>query len=112
LDDLALRYGHFNEMFAPADLGLHGARAPDDLECLVVRILMIHEYRRIVLRDPVLPAPLLPEDWPGRKAHELCAAIYAAIADPADRWLSGHAAAERGALPLPAQPMRGRFAPA
>jgi phenylacetic acid degradation operon negative regulatory protein len=109
LDDLAVRYRHFNEMFAPTDLGLHGARVPDDLECLVVRILMIHEYRRIVLRDPVLPAPLLPEDWPGRKAHELCAAIYAAIADPADRWLSGHAADERGALPPSGQPMSGRF---
>jgi phenylacetic acid degradation operon negative regulatory protein len=110
MDELAVRYRHFNEMFAPTDLALHGARPPDDLECLVVRILLIHEYRRIVLRDPVLPTPLLPEHWSGRKAHELCAAIYAAIADPADRWLSGHAADERGALPPPAQPMRGRFA--
>jgi phenylacetic acid degradation operon negative regulatory protein len=110
LDELAVRYRHFNEMFAPTDLALHGARVADDLECLVVRILMIHEYRRIVLRDPVLPSPLLPQGWPGRTAHHLCAATYAVVADPADHWLSGHAVDERGPLPPADQPMSQRFA--
>jgi len=72
--------------------------------------LLIHQYRRIVLRDPLLPLSLVPGDWPGQEAHALCAAIYAAVADSADRWLSGHAADERGALPAPAQPMSRRFA--
>ena len=110
LDDLAGRYAHFNEMFAPTAEALQGRGPPGDLDCLVIRILLIHEYRRIVLRDPLLPTPLLPLDWPGRKAHDLCAAIYAAIADAADNWLGGHAADERGPLPPPAQPLSGRFA--
>jgi phenylacetic acid degradation operon negative regulatory protein len=110
LDDLAVRYRHFNQMFASTRDALAGCSAPDDLACLVIRILLIHEYRRVVLRDPLLPGPLLPLDWPGRKAHDLAAAIYAAVADSADRWLSGHAVDERGSLPAPANPMSGRFA--
>jgi phenylacetic acid degradation operon negative regulatory protein len=110
LDDLAVRYQHFNDMFARTRDTLVGRSAPDDLACLVTRILLIHEYRRIVLRDPVLPAPLLPQGWPGLTAHDLCAATYAAVADPADHWLSGHAVDERGPLPPADQPMSQRFA--
>jgi phenylacetic acid degradation operon negative regulatory protein len=110
LGDLAVRYQHFNGIFARARDALAAKGAPDDLACLVVRILLIHEYRRIILRDPLLPAPLLPSDWPGRRAHDLAAAIYAAVADSADGWLSGHAADERGSLPAPASAISGRFA--
>jgi phenylacetic acid degradation operon negative regulatory protein len=109
LDDLGARYSRFNAMFTPVREALPGRGDPDDLACLAIRILLIHEYRRIVLRDPLLPAALLPESWPGRAAHNLCAAIYAAVADPADRWLSGHAVAERGPLPPPDEPMSKRF---
>jgi phenylacetic acid degradation operon negative regulatory protein len=109
LDDLAARYSRFTAMFDPTRDALTAASVPDDLACVVIRILLIHEYRRIILRDPLLPAPLLPSDWPGRKAHDLAAAIYGAVADAADRWLSGHAADERGSLPAPASPTSGRF---
>jgi phenylacetic acid degradation operon negative regulatory protein len=110
LEELASRYRHFNGMFARAHDALHGQGAPDALACLVVRVLLIHEYRRIVLRDPLLPRPLLAEDWPGRQARALCAAIYAVVADPADCWLGGHATDERGPLPQPTAPMSQRFA--
>jgi phenylacetic acid degradation operon negative regulatory protein len=110
LEELAARYRHFNEMFAPTEEALQSRGPPGDLDSLATRILLIHEYRRIVLRDPVLPVPLRPDDWPGRKAHDLAAGIYAAIADVSDRWLSRHAVDEQGPLSPPAQPMSGRFA--
>jgi phenylacetic acid degradation operon negative regulatory protein len=110
LEELAGRYRHFNEMFARTREALEGCGSADALACLVVRVLLIHEYRRIVLRDPLLPRPLLAEDWAGRQARDLCAAIYAVVADSADHWLSGHAADERGSLPEPAPPMSRRFA--
>jgi phenylacetic acid degradation operon negative regulatory protein len=109
LEELAGRYRHFNEMFARTREALKGRDRPDVLACLVIRVLLIHEYRRVVLRDPLLPGALLPEDWLGRQARDLCVAIYAVVADPADRWLSGHAADEHGPLPEPAQPMSRRF---
>ncbi len=110
LAELAARYAHFNEMFAPIEAQLREHAPPDDLACLVIRVLLIHEYRRIILRDPLLPAPLLPSNWAGGQAHGLCAAIYAAVADPADRWLGGHALNEQGPLLPPREPTSRRFA--
>jgi phenylacetic acid degradation operon negative regulatory protein len=48
-------------------------------EAYFVRTLLIHEYRRVLLRDPNLPEALLPADWPGRAARALCAKLYRAL---------------------------------
>jgi phenylacetic acid degradation operon negative regulatory protein len=42
----------------------------------VVRTLLIHAFRRVTLHDPLLPAELLPKDWPGAEAYDLCQQIY------------------------------------
>ena len=34
----------------------------------ILRTLLIHEYRRLHLRDPLLPKRLLPANWPGHQA--------------------------------------------
>lgn len=34
------------------------------------RILLVHEFRRIVLRDPFLSSSLLPNDWAGAEARQ------------------------------------------
>ncbi len=39
------------------------------------RLLLIHEYRRIVLRDPILPASILGS-WPGEEARALVRSLY------------------------------------
>jgi DNA-binding transcriptional regulator PaaX len=41
-----------------------------------VRTLLIHAYRRVLLRDPLLPPALLPLDWPGSGAYALCRDFY------------------------------------
>ena len=43
------------------------------------RILLIHEYRKVLLRDPQLPQALLPIDWQGSKARDLCEALYRSL---------------------------------
>ena len=53
----------------------------------VGRMLLIHEYRRILLRDPDVPQTLLPSDWPGTKARRRCAAIYRALRNTSDQWV-------------------------
>jgi phenylacetic acid degradation operon negative regulatory protein len=68
---------------------------------MVARVLLIHEYRRIVLRDPILPAAILPADWPGAAARALCADIYAHVIAASERWLDDNSVGEDGA-PLPA----------
>jgi phenylacetic acid degradation operon negative regulatory protein len=38
-------------------------------KAFLARLLLVHEFRRIVLRDPFLPPSLLPADWAGRAAR-------------------------------------------
>lgn len=45
-------------------------------DAFLVRILLIHDYRRLLLRDPELPEVLLPGDWPGQQARLLCKELY------------------------------------
>lgn len=39
------------------------------LQTAVLRCLIVHNWRRIVLRHPALPRTLLPDDWAGHRCH-------------------------------------------
>jgi len=75
----------------------------DPEQSFVVRTLLIHAYRRVLLRDPQLPAALLPLDWPGAAAYALCRDFYRLTHRAAERHLLATLTNERGALP-PASP--------
>ncbi|GGC54769.1 phenylacetic acid degradation operon negative regulatory protein PaaX [Chelatococcus reniformis] len=94
-------YRRFVATFAPMRAALGRDAALTDADALVARVLLIHEYRRVVLRDPLLPADVLPADWPGETARTLCASLYRDLVAPSERWLDAHAVDETGA-PLPA----------
>lgn len=99
LDELDKSYRSFLHVLAPMiEDGRALARLPDE-DAFLARVLLIHEWRRIVLRDPGLPAELLPTDWSGARARAAVAAIYRAISPGCDRWLDGNATAETGLLP-------------
>ena len=87
IDTLDRQYRAFNRRYLPLARALEGratGACSDPESSLLLRIILIHEYRRILLRDPDLPTPLLPEAWSGRQAHALCAAIYRAIEADSD----------------------------
>lgn len=83
-------YRNFYSNFAPlldsnGELQYQGSPA----ETLSLRLLLIDEFRRVVLRDHHLPAELLPADWAGYRAYQLCAQIYRQILDGSnDQYLS------------------------
>lgn len=79
-------------------------------DAMVARILLIHAYRRIVLRDPGLPAALLPDDWPGHAARALTGRIYRRLLGPSESYLDAHARNEEGPLPAPGGALSRRFA--
>jgi phenylacetic acid degradation operon negative regulatory protein len=101
LEALGKRYQRFVARFGLVEAAL-GARLEPQIG-FIVRTLLIHEYRRLHLRDPLLPARLLPADWPGLKAAELCRSIYARVFAASEAHLSAVAAQLDGALP-PAYP--------
>jgi phenylacetic acid degradation operon negative regulatory protein len=88
------RFGGVIERFHPA-----GAADHDPEQCFVVRTLLIHEYRRVLLRDPRLPAALLPLDWPGDAAYALCRDFYRLTHRSAERHLAAVLEGPKGALP-------------
>lgn len=50
----------------------------------VRRFNLIHEYRRFLLKDPELPAELLPPDWRGAEAATLFRQYHGLLADKAN----------------------------
>jgi phenylacetic acid degradation operon negative regulatory protein len=99
LDTLAAHYNQFIARFSRVLRAFRATREPDPQQCFLVRTLLIHEYRRVLLRDPLLPAPLLPLGWPGGAARELTAQLYRLIYRDAEAHLL--ATLETGDGPLP-----------
>src|SRR6266700_648964 len=110
LDRTAGAYMKFMTIFAPLHDRLDRGPALADIDAFTARILLIHHYRRVVLRDPLLPGALLPADWPGRAARALCGAIYRTLLPASERWLDQHAINEAGPLPAPGHRLARRFA--
>jgi phenylacetic acid degradation operon negative regulatory protein len=79
-------------------------------DAFLVRTLLIHEYRKIHLRDPLLPPSLLPAGWPGIPAYELCRTVYERVFRAAEDHLSEVAARLDGRLPAPEPAVFRRFA--
>jgi phenylacetic acid degradation operon negative regulatory protein len=67
LPELARRYRRFLQQFGTGiDLFRASAGADaDPAQAFVARTLLIHAFRRVLLRDPLLPGALLPLGWPG-----------------------------------------------
>jgi phenylacetic acid degradation operon negative regulatory protein len=49
---------------------------PDPEEAFVLRMLLMHAYRRVRLRDPQLPRDVLPADWPAARAYMLARRLH------------------------------------
>lgn len=76
LDAVIEGYQQFVGRFGKLEKLLHGDTAIHPEQSFVIRTLLMHAFRRIQLHDPLLPLELLPPDWPGTAAYELCRRIY------------------------------------
>jgi phenylacetic acid degradation operon negative regulatory protein len=102
-------YQKFMKTFEPLR-GWIGRREPlSEADAFTARILLIHHYRRVVLRDPLLPGTLLPVDWPGRAARKLCGEIYRGLLPASERWLDRNGLNENGPLPKAGAELARRF---
>src|SRR6266702_4389482 len=80
-------YQKFMKTFEPLHGWIIGGERLADADAFTARILLIHYYRRVVLRDPLLPTALLPADWPGQAARRLCGEIYRGLLGASEQWL-------------------------
>jgi phenylacetic acid degradation operon negative regulatory protein len=108
LKELSRRYRRFLRAFAPLEASLARAKVPAEV-AFVVRTLLIHEYRKIHLKDPLLPPALLPADWVGTAAYQLCRRLYARVFVAAERHLEACARQLHAPLPPVNGAARARF---
>lgn len=100
LDRLAGTYREFLERYQPVLAQLReGAGEVDAEHAFLLRILLIHDYRRLLLRDPDLPDVLLPRDWPGQSARLLCRELYRRLLGPSERHIDTHFQLADGSTP-------------
>lgn len=52
------------------------------LEIVTLRTLIVHHWRRLVLRHPELPAQFYPDDWPGERCRGLVENLLASLPRP------------------------------
>jgi phenylacetic acid degradation operon negative regulatory protein len=100
LGELEPAWRAFLRMFRPlADAVTDDDGELDGESAFLARTLLVHAYRRVVLREPELPADLWPANWVGAAAYEVAARCYHALTAAAE----GHlvAVCEAGATPLP-----------
>ena len=86
LGDLRQRYKEFTSQYRKAEKILRARKPPADHSIFLLRVLLMHEYRRILLQDPELPAAMLPRDWEGYAAQSLTGDLYRELATPTAKW--------------------------
>jgi len=90
LETLEQEYKNFIERYGPLATAIEKGAETSGLEpgqCFALRTLLIHHYRRILLRDPDLPAPLLPDHWIGEEARRLCGYLYRAMLSESEKFV-------------------------
>jgi phenylacetic acid degradation operon negative regulatory protein len=109
LDEIESRYGRFINTYSGTLGSLERGIRFTDLDALLVRILLIHDFRRAVLKDPLLAPQLLPTPWAGTAARALCGTIYRTLLPAAEHWIDTHARNNNGRLPIAEHSFGQRF---
>lgn len=109
LEDIAARCSAFVKRFEPVVVLLEDGTPCTGRDALVLRCVLIHDYRRILLRTIDLPPELLPSNWPGSIAMHLVRRIYGEVHASASAYASTVLECARGHLPAPAASFHARF---
>lgn len=88
--DLIARFGALPEAMQVAPIS--------DEAALVVRLLLVHCYRAVLLRDPRLPVASLPADWSGEAARALFRSLYLQLSPGAERCIAARVEGPDGCL--------------
>jgi len=95
LEHVEQAWHEFIVRFSPVASDL---RSLSPVDAFYVRTLLIHEYRRVLLRDPNLPEALLPANWPGLRARRLCEQLYGDLLIASESFLQAQVETADGSL--------------
>lgn len=109
LDDLNAQYDKLVGLYRPILVALKKDCSISPLEALIIRGLLIHDYRRIVLKDPFLPKRFLVKNWTGHKAQKLVGELYHLVLANSEKWLDTNGINSEGQLPAATNALSKRF---
>ena len=109
LQHLDAAYRGFVRTYAPMAMQWSTGMAPGDDVAFLIRSLLVHDYRRLLLRDPQLPGVLLPAQWAGHEARALCRDLYRLLLARSERYLDLHLSLADGQVPAASALLGERF---
>lgn len=107
LDNLQMRYEKFVTEYNRIKILLIDRSTMQ--QAFFIRILLIHEYRRILLNDHELSADMLPENWQGNIANKLVQEIYTLITPLSNTYICSSLENMDGYLPKAIDEFNQRF---
>jgi len=102
-------YTEFNQQFSPVLAAALSTTQADPELCFLIKILLIHKYRRILLREPELPKELVEADSASQQARRMTAQLYGVIAPLADQYFKQMSVCEKGEFAEPPRAYYRRF---
>ena len=109
LEAIDATYREFADRLRPALRVLRTTRNLDPEQCFLVQTLVMHDFRRALLHDPQLPDQLMPSDWSGVVARQLCRDLYRLTYRLAQQHLLAVCETPNGPLPAAAPYFYERF---
>lgn len=108
LDELETFYTEFlafyRPLLKPSSIAKLSAKSQ-----FLLRLLLIHEYRRILLRDPDFPDPMLPQGWVGREVQQMVKRSYGLLAEKSVEYICQQMENAQGDLNEPTPGFYKRF---
>ncbi len=99
LNRLEKDYETFLNVFRPVWAALSELTTLSPELCFTIRTLLMHGYRKAILKDPMLPEELLPANWPGKAARTLSRNLYRLVEHGAEEHVSSLAETADGPIP-------------
>ncbi|MFK8029597.1 MAG: PaaX family transcriptional regulator C-terminal domain-containing protein [Gammaproteobacteria bacterium] len=108
LDEVALHYRDFCKVYRPFIKQVRSKKL-SSRDSFMLRTMLIHEYRRVLLKDPQLPETMLPVKWEGFVAHAISKQLYTEIGVRAEGFIREEFQNALGYLPKSATRFKKRF---
>jgi phenylacetic acid degradation operon negative regulatory protein len=109
LPELIKGYREFLRRFLALDELTARSDTIEPPEWFIIRSLLIHAFRRIVLHDPLLPPELLPTLWIGAQAYAFVAKIYGRSLKGSETYLNTKIGSSRSLAESADNQLRQRF---
>lgn len=84
LEAYATEYRSFIDRFRPLLEERRESAHHGGTDAVMLRLLLVHLYRHVLLADPQLPDDVMPANWPGPESRALFATAYLELSKHAD----------------------------